>query len=124
MTNATTNDLGLEFITRLGAGDHASAAGLLAPDVHFQALTPPALREAATRDEAMEWFTKWFPAGDVEQVDQLETSVIGDRQRVGYRVRWHNADGERLMFEQQAYYEAGPEGITWIHLVCSGNRPA
>lgn len=66
---------------------------------------------------------EWFPPGDVEALDPIETGRIAQRPRVGYRVRWRTPDGELLEFEQQAYYDAGPDGITWMSLVCSGDHP-
>lgn len=48
---------------------------------------------------------------------------LGARTRVGYRVRWRTPAREQLEFEQHAYYDVAPDGITWMSLVCSGDHP-
>lgn len=115
--------MGEQLITALAAGHHDEARGLLADDVWFRGLTPPGLRDAVGADRAMAILAEWFPLGLVDEVLALETGSIADRHRVGYRIRWRDAEGVSLQFEQQAFYDVGTGGITWISLVCSGDVP-
>lgn len=116
--------LGEQLITALAAGPLDDAGDLLAEDIWFRGLTPPALRDGVGRDKVMAILAEWFPPGDVDKILSLESGAIGDRHRVGYRIRWRSPDGASLQFEQQAYYDVGPDGITWLSLVCSGDVSA
>lgn len=115
--------MGERLIHALAGGDMEAASVLLSPAIHFRGLTPKALRDAAGRDDTMAILTEWFPPGDVEALTAIETGIIGKRRRVGYRVRWSTPQRELLEFEQHAYYDTAPDGITWISLVCSGDHP-
>lgn len=118
------NDLtpAANLIRALVAGD-AAAHACLAPDVTVTALLPKKVREVSDRETAMAMFLEWFPAGSVDELEHLEADSIGARRRVGYRVRWTTEEEGTSVFEQQAYYDAGESGITWMHLVCSGDLP-
>lgn len=116
--------VGEQLITALSTGRHDVARGLMAEDVWFRGLTPPALRDAVGVEKVMAILAEWFPPGDVEEILALDSGRIGDRHRVGYRILWRTGDGDRLQFEQQAYYDTSDEGITWLSLVCSGDVPA
>lgn len=52
----------------------------------------------------------------------LDTEPIGSRRRIGYRVRWRSPEEGAQVFEQQAHYDVGDAGISWLHLVCSGDH--
>jgi hypothetical protein len=66
----------------------------------------------------------WFGPGDaIERVEKVETGVVGDRFRLGYRLRVTNADG-RFLVEQQAFLDVTAGRITWLRVLCSGFRPA
>jgi hypothetical protein len=65
---------------------------------------------------------QWFDDGDtIEGVDALEHDSFADRERVGYRFRVRNADGEHLV-EQQAYLSERDGQIGWLRIMCSGYR--
>jgi hypothetical protein len=66
----------------------------------------------------------WFRPRDViEGIDLLETDAFADRQRVGYRLRVRNDDGQSLV-EQQVYLSERDGRIGWLRIMCSGYRPA
>jgi hypothetical protein len=58
----------------------------------------------------------------VDEVLQVETAWVADRERVGYRLAVSNPDG-RFLVEQQAYYQTSNGSITWMRIMCSGWRP-
>jgi hypothetical protein len=58
----------------------------------------------------------------VERTTTVETDVVGDRERVGYRFTVNNPKG-RFVVEQQAYLDAPRGRIAWMRVVCSGFRP-
>jgi hypothetical protein len=55
-------------------------------------------------------------------IGQLETDMVIDRERVGYRLAVRNAD-RRFLVEQQAYLYGRDGRIAWMRVVCSGYRP-
>ncbi len=64
----------------------------------------------------------WFEDSDeIEQVLAIETDSFADRQRVGYRLRVRNPDGQFIV-EQQAYYTERDGRIRWMRVLCSGFR--
>jgi hypothetical protein len=70
-----------------------------------------------------ERFARALAAKDFDELLQVETSRVADRERVGYRLAVSNPDG-RFLVEQQAYYETSGGSITWMRVLCSGSRPA
>ena len=62
------------------------------------------------------------PSDEVQALEHVETDMVGDRERVGYRLSVTNPDG-RFVFEQQAYLTARDGKIDWMRVVCSGFRP-
>jgi hypothetical protein len=94
------------------------------PDIDFRGLTPSRSWEASDADALVELlFDSWIPAKDeVQGVEHVESDSFADRERVGYRFRMRNPDGEFLV-EQQAYIEERNGRIAWMRVVCSGFRP-
>ena len=121
-TPARATAAGAALIRALLDRDLDAARALLAPDIAFSALLPPRVVELDDRESVLELLAGWFPAGAVDELQALESDTVVDRHRVGYRVRWHDPDGRPLVFEQQAYYDLGAAGISWMHLVCTGHR--
>jgi hypothetical protein len=65
----------------------------------------------------------WFDEGDhIEDLESVETDAFADRERVGYRLRVRNADGQHLV-EQQAYLSERDGQIGWLRIMCAGYRP-
>jgi hypothetical protein len=116
--------LGTDFATAFAAKDAERVRALVDPDVDFRALTPSRSWEASGADALLEiLFDNWLEPDDkVEGIEQVESDGFADRERVGYRFRVRNPDGEFLV-EQQAYIEERDGRIGWMRVVCSGFRP-
>jgi hypothetical protein len=116
--------LGERFVEAFAAKDFERAGELLDPEVDFRALTPNRAWEASSADAvAADILPRWLEDSDhVDEVLDVETGAVADRDRVAYRVRGHNDDGP-FVFEQQAYYTESDGRIGWLRMLCSGFRP-
>jgi hypothetical protein len=116
--------LGATFVQALAARDHARMTSLLHPEVDFGGMTPGRCWQANTATQVVEEILRsWFDDRDrIDEVLQVDTTWVADRQRVGYRLAVSNPDG-RFLVEQQAYYETSDGSITWMRVLCSGFRP-
>jgi hypothetical protein len=116
---------GEEFVRALVAKDAHGLKELLSPGVDFKALTPGRFWESDNVDEIVDetLLGAWFePSDEIETVDSVETSKVGDRHRVAYRLRVRNAGG-RFIVEQQAYYDVAGDTISWLRILCAGYQP-
>jgi hypothetical protein len=121
---AMSTSLGEGFARGLAAKDHDQLRRLLHPELDFRAMTPGRIWEAATPGDVIDVLNVWFDDGDViDGLELLETDAFSDRERVGYRLRVHNGDGQHLV-EQQAYLSDRDGQIGWLRIMCSGYRPA
>jgi hypothetical protein len=117
--------LGEEFARALAAKDAAGLKGLLVPEVDFKAMTPGRFWEAGRAEEVVEdiLLGRWFQqTDDIEALEHLETSPVGGRQRVGYRLRVRR-DERAFLVEQQAYYDTEEARISWLRIMCAGYQP-
>lgn len=124
MAEITETTVGERFARAIADRDTPELRSLLAPDVDFLALTPGRFWEAASATELVDkiLFAKWFGETDhIDALDSVDTGIVEDRHRVGYRFRVTNPDGT-FAVEQQAYYETDGGQITWMRVVCSGYR--
>src|SRR5215208_57760 len=98
-------EIGAEFARALAAKDSARLLGLMHPEIDFRGLTPNRSWEANDRDAVVSvLLDQWFEdSDDIEALEQLDSDVFADRQRVGYRYSVSNPDG-RFLVEQQAYW--------------------
>ena len=97
---------------------------LLHPELDFRAMTPNRIWEAVDAEEVVSALNVWFDTGDeIDGLDSLQSDAFADRERVGYRLRVRNSDGEHLV-EQQAYLSPKDGRIGWLRIMCSGYRPA
>jgi hypothetical protein len=121
----TTATLGDQFARSLLAKDWDRVAAILAPDVHFRGLTPGRYWEANSATEVVEGILKqWFePSDEIYEVLSVANDRVVDRQRVVYRARIRNPDGD-FVCEQTAYYDTEGERITKVRVLCSGFVPA
>jgi len=113
------------FARSLAAKDARTLAGLMHPQIDFQAMTPRKIWDAASPQEIVDdvIFGNWFePTDNIEALDHVECDAFADRERVGYRLRVTNPDGTFLV-DQQAYFGTDGERITWLRIMCSGYRP-
>jgi hypothetical protein len=115
---------GEEFARALIEKDFERIGDLLDPQVDFAGLTPSRHWQATSPDEVITGVLRiWLDdTDDVEALEHVETAIVGDRERVGYRFTVNNPKG-RFVVEQQAYLEAHGGRITWMRVVCSGFRP-
>jgi hypothetical protein len=119
-----TATLGAEFAHALATKDERRMRALIHPDIDFRGLTPNRFWEASDVDTVMSVVLgNWFEESDeIEALDQLESDLVVDRERVGYRFTVSNPDG-RFLVEQQAYLYGRDGRIAWMRVVCSGMRP-
>lgn len=119
----TDSPLGRAFVEALGAKDFERLAALLDPQIDFRGLTPGRTWEATDSNGLVEGVRQWFEDSDeIEEVLAVGTGSFADRERVGYRLRVRNPDGQ-FVVEQQAYHTERDGRISWMRVVCSGYRP-
>jgi hypothetical protein len=119
----TTSGLGTQFAEAVAAKDHDRIRALLHPELDFQAMTPRRVWDADGIDDVLSAIGTWFSDTDeIQSVEAIEVDAFADRERVGYRFRIHNGDGDHLL-EQQAYLSARDGQIGWLRIMCSGYRP-
>jgi hypothetical protein len=117
--------LGAAFADALAAKDFERVAALLHPEVDFRGLTPSRTWQASGPGQVVdEVLRMWLEESDaVDELLDVQTDVVADTERVGYRVRGHNPDGPFLM-EQQAFLRERDGRIGWMRVLCSGMRPS
>jgi hypothetical protein len=122
---APATTLGSEFAHAFTAKDAGRIRELVHPEIDFKALTPNQSWEAAGPDALVEiLFGSWLEDSDtVEGLEKVESDLVVDRERVGYRFSVRCPDG-RFVVEQQAYVGSRDGRIDWMRVVCSGFRPA
>lgn len=116
--------LGVRFAEALAAKRFDDLAELLHPEIDFAALTPRRHWVAGSPEEVIgDVLRSWFDDEDeIRELVALDTGAFTDRERVGYRFRVTNPDGD-FVVEQQAYLEERDGRIGWMRVVCSGFRP-
>jgi len=123
---SSDDDVGIRFAKAFAAQDASALLDVLRPDVDFRALTPGRAWEASSAKEVVDgiMFGHWIhPSDHVEALEWVEPGrSAGPRHRVGYRLRVRNDDGA-FVIDQQAYFEADNERITWLRVMCSGWVP-
>ena len=117
--------LGAEFARALAVKDFGRIRELLHPEIDFRGLTPNRIWEASDADAVISAVLRnWFEESDeIEALEALESDIVADRERVGYRFSVNKPDG-RFLVEQQAYLSARDGRIDWMRVLCSGYRPA
>jgi hypothetical protein len=113
------------FVAALASKDTPALLSMFAAEIDFRAMTPGRVWEARTGEQAVTdvMLGMWFAPDDViEQVETIESGLVGHRRRLGYRLVVANPGG-RFVVEQQAYLEITDGKITWLRLVCSGFVP-
>jgi hypothetical protein len=118
---------GTRFVAALAAKDAPALRSALADTVDFQALTPGRHWLATTPAEAVDDIVlgRWFgPDDDIREVRVLTDEAQPERRHLAYRLHVHRADGEDYVVEQQAYYLAEDQRITWMRVLCSGYQRA
>jgi hypothetical protein len=114
---------GPAFAHALAVRDFDKLQSLLDPDVEFRALTPRRTWEASGDSPTMDLFRHWFDEATViDQLDDVATHAVGDRQHLAYRFSGHDDDGE-FVVEQHVYFTEHDGRIDWMRMMCSGFRP-
>lgn len=113
-----------DFAHAIAAGDRGPLLRMLAPQVEFRALTPSRAWAIDSAEEAVDTMLgTWFGGGRrIDSVASVETDVVADVVRVGYRFNATTSTG-RAVVEQQAYVAVVDGIITALRIVCSGYRP-
>ena len=127
MTNSvatTGTTIAADFAQAIAAGDRALLSRMLAPRVAFRALTPSRVWEIDSAEDAVDTMLgTWFGGGRrIEGIASLETDMVGDVVRVGYRLTATTPAGPAVV-EQQAYMTVVDGTITAIRIVCTGYQP-
>ena len=119
-----TSTLGIAFAEAFAAKDYNRIRELAHPEIDFRGLTPRRLWEAGDPETVIsEILQMWLePSDEVRALEHVETDMVGDRERVGYRLSVTNPDG-RFVVEQQAYLSERDGRIGWMRVLCSGFRP-
>lgn len=116
---------GARFARALAAKDPAALRGCLAEGLDFQALTPGRHWQAGSPGEVVDEVVlgRWFDAdSDIRELRSVAEGRVAGRNHVAYQVRVRRPDRDYLV-EQQAYYDAEGDRITWMRVLCSGYRP-
>ena len=118
-------DVGERFAAALLAKDWDGVTAVLDPAIDFRGLTPGQPWEAKTADDLVQQvFSRWFePSDDIYEVLDISTGQVLNRHRVVYRFRVRNPDGDYVC-EQTAYYDADPDTITKLRILCTGFLPS
>jgi|GEM_PF-1179149 len=96
--------LGEMFARALAAKDFDRLVSLLHPEVDFRGMTPGRFWEASNAVQAVDEIVRsWFEDSDqIDELLQVETSRVADRERVGYRLA---VDGKRARWARSADHE-------------------
>lgn len=122
---AAGREFGRGFVTALAAKDTAGLLAMFSSEVDFQAMTPGRTWQARTAAEVVGGILlgAWFEPSDViERIEAVETSPVGTRLRLGYRLLVTNPGGA-FTVEQQAFLDLSGGRITWLRMLCSGFCP-
>ncbi len=117
--------LGEQFARSLLSKNWGGVAAVLDGHVDFRGLTPEKQWEGAEATTVIDGVLKqWFEASDdVYEILAIDSDRVVDRQRVVYRARVRNDDGD-FVCEQTAYYDTAEGRITKLRILCSGFLPA
>jgi hypothetical protein len=109
----------------MAAKDRQGLLEVLDPEVDFRGLTPNRTWEAGDAEALVEIIlAAWLePKDEIEELVDVSTDRVSDRQSVTYRMRGHNPDGP-FVVEQNAFIAERDGRIEWLRVLCSGFRPA
>ncbi|MFL5866671.1 MAG: hypothetical protein ACJ766_06170 [Thermoleophilaceae bacterium] len=121
--STSTTSLGAEFAEAFAAKDLDRLGSMLDPEIDFRALTPNRTWEGSSPTQVVaDVLKEWCDDLDqVERLEDVETGTVANCERVGYRIRGRDGEGPYVV-EQQAYFEERDGRISWMRVVCSGQR--
>ncbi len=109
----------------MAAKDRQGLLEVLDPEVDFRGLTPNRAWEAGDAEALVEIIlADWLePKDEIDELVDVSTGRVSDRQSVTYRLRGHNPDGP-FVVEQSAFLAERDGKIEWLRVLCSGFLPA
>ncbi len=119
----TSASLGSSFAAALALKDFDRIRDLLDPEIDFRGLTPRRFWEAEDPEAVVSGVLRqWLEDSDeILELLHVETGVVADRERVGYRFLVRTPEG-LFEVEQQAYIGEHAGRIGWMRVLCSGFR--
>jgi hypothetical protein len=113
--------VGERFVHALLDKDWTRVESAVDPKIDFRALTPGRPWEATTRKDLIEEvFQQWFePRDEIYEILAIATDRVVGRNRVVYRFRLRNPDGDYVC-EQTAYYDQAKGRVTNLRILCTG----
>jgi hypothetical protein len=118
-TRTHADTIGRAFAHAIARHDFGELGDLLHPNIDFRALTPRRSWEPADHDAAVEVLRTWWGDCQIDAVERVDATAVGDRQHVAYRFAGRGPDGP-FAVEQQAYFTDRDGQIDWIRILCSG----
>jgi hypothetical protein len=123
MTTLQANDIASRFLGALSRRDFHEVGATFKEDGRLRGLVPSALRELEGREAIAERFRIWNEAEEWELLES-EAEDFADVVKLRWRVASSDPELGRTIYEQTAYAEIDEGGISWMNLVCSGDRRA
>ena len=124
MTTVHAQDVAGRFLEAFSRRDFTGIAATFAEDGRLRGLVPPGLREADGREAIAERFRIWNEDAQDWELLESETEDCADLVKLRWRVASTDPELGRTIYEQTAYAEIDESGISWMNLVCSGDRRA
>ena len=123
MTDATST-AAAALVRAIVARDLTAARALLHPRIDFRGMTPNRIWEADAPAGVEDVLRAWLddPRETITAIEATEPAAVEDTTRVGWRVCGSTDTGE-FVYEQQAYLREDAGRITWLRVICSGQRP-
>ena len=123
-TPSATETLGARLAVAIAGRDQEALRALFATPVVFRAVTPRRFWDADTAIGVTDIVLgTWFDSTkQVTDVTVVEDDVVGDVQKISYRMSVSTESGPSVI-DQVAYYTESLGRITHLRLVCSGFRP-
>lgn len=124
MATAATSDvgdaraIGVCFLDALARQDWVGLEACFDVGVHFRALIPPGLREAADRASSVGYLRRWFGDASELQLVSSDIQLLQDRLSISYRFR--ALEDRWYVVEQRAYCDVTEGQIKRMDLLCSG----
>ena len=122
MTTMQASDVAGRFLDALSRRDFDGLAATFKEDGRLRGLVPSALREAEGREAVAERFRIWNSDAEDWELLESDTEELADVTKLRWRVASTDPEVGRTVYEQTAYAEIDEGGISWMNLVCSGER--
>jgi hypothetical protein len=121
VSTAQASDVASQFLDALARHDFNGVGESFAQDERLRGLVSTMLRELEGPEAIAERFEVWTGDGEIVESGYED---FADVVKLRWRVVETDEKGSPVVFEQTAYAQIGDDGIAWMNLVCSGQRPA